>query len=199
MWKPLTLVLCLLGGPLAAQSPVDSRGLNRAWLDLGQPMGATLSLKLDAAGVAILPSEDGHVRARYVGTGEHDLSRVRLRFAPSGNPAELRMDHNLHNDFRVEIQVPKTIALLLRMSAGEVSIQGIEGDKDLRLQAGVIKVHVGDSAGYGPVSAAVWAGEIRPGPFGETQEGLFRSFSYEGRGRYSLLAKVKAGEVAFEK
>lgn len=199
MWKPMLLSFGLLGASLAAQSSVDTRGLSRTWMDLGQPAGGALSLKLDAAGVAISPSEDGHVRVRYAGTGDHDLSRVRLRFDPSGRPAELRVTHHLHDDFRIEIQVPRITSLTLRMSAGEVAIQGVEGDKDLRLHAGEIKVHVGDTAAYGPVSASVWAGEVRPGPFGEAVEGLFRSFSYEGRGRYCLQAKLKAGEVTFEK
>lgn len=122
MWKPLLLSVGLLG-ILAAQPPVDTRGLSRTWMDLGQPVGSALSLKLDAAGVAISPSEDGHVRARYVGTGNHDLSRVRLRFDPSSSPAELRVTHHLHNDFRIELQVPKTTSLILRMSAGEVTFE----------------------------------------------------------------------------
>lgn len=198
MWKPLLLVFGLLGAPLSAQS-VDIRGLSRTWMDFGQPAGDALMLKLDAAEVSISPSEDGHVRARYAGSGSHDLSRVRLRFDPGARPAVFQATHHLHEDVRLEIQVPKTISLTLRMSAGEVAIQGVEGDKDLRLHAGEIKVHVGDGASYGAVSASVWAGEVRPGPFGAPLEGLFRHFSYEGHGHYSLQAKLKAGEVSFEK
>ena len=109
---------------------------------------------MDAAGVTILPSEDGHVRVRYTGTKDRDLSGVRLRFDPAGKPASLRMNHHLHNDFRIEIQVPRAVALILRMSAGELSIRGVEGDKDLRLHAGELKVQVGDPSSYGPVSAS---------------------------------------------
>jgi hypothetical protein len=199
MWKPLIFFLGLMALPVAAQTSVDTRGLGTAWTDLGPPVGNRLALDLEAAGVAILPSEDGHVRARSVGTKNLDLSRVRLRFEPSGNPAELRLSHTPRNGFQIEIQVPRAIALTLRMSAGEVRIQGVEGDKDLRLHAGEIIVQVGDPNTYGPVSASVWAGEIKPGPFGEAKEGLFRSFHHEGPGRYSLQVKVKAGEVTFQK
>jgi len=199
MWKPLILMLGWVGASLAAQSSVDRLGMNRTWTDLGQPVGNTLSLKLEAAGVTILPSEDGHVRTRYVGTKELDLSRLRVRFEPSGHPAELRINHTPNNDFQFEIQVPQDIGLILRMSAGEVKIQGVEGHKDLRLHAGEVTVQVGDASAYGPVSASVWAGEIRPGPFGEGKEGLFRSFHHNGPGQYSLQVKVKAGEVIFQK
>jgi hypothetical protein len=39
MWKPLLLSFGLLGASLSAQSPVDTRGLSRTWMDLGQPVG----------------------------------------------------------------------------------------------------------------------------------------------------------------
>jgi len=199
MAKPLVLALGIGCLPLAAQQPVDTRGMSRVWMDLGQPVGDTLSLDLEAAGVTILPSGDGHVRTRYVGTRDHDLSRVRVQFTPAGRPAELRVSHTPNNDFQFEIQVPRVIGLSLRMTAGELKILGVEGNKDLRLHAGEITVQVGDPSAYGPVSASVWAGEIRPGPYGEGREGLFRTFERGGQGRYSLLVKVKAGEVTFQR
>ncbi|GLH73524.1 hypothetical protein GETHLI_20260 [Geothrix limicola] len=198
MWKSLVLLASLVGAPLAAQARVDIHGMNRTWTDLGQPVGNTLYLDLEAAGVSILPSEDGHVRTRFVGTKDIDLSRLRVRFDPAGNPAELRVSHTPHNNFEFEIQVPRSIDLTLRMSAGEVKIQGVEGNKDLRLHAGEVRVQVGDARAYGPVSASVWAGEIKPGPFGEGKEGLFRSFHREGPGRYSLQVSLKAGEITFQ-
>lgn len=199
MWKSLMLVVGLLGLPLAGQVRVDTRGLGRAWTDLGAPVGKSLTLNLDSGGVTVLPSEDGHVRVRYVGAREQDLSGVRLRFDPSGHPAELRLSRTPNNDFKVEIQVPKSTGLVLRLSAGALVIQGVEGDKDVRLQAGEVTVHIGDPAAYGPVSASVWVGEVNPGPFGESKGGLFRQFSREGQGGYSLCAKVKVGEVNFRK
>jgi hypothetical protein len=199
MWKAWVLGLSVAAVPLLAQGPVDLRGMARTWQDLGQPAGHALSLELEAAGVTILPSPDGHVRTRYVGTKDHDLSRLRIRFHPAAQPAELRVSHTPHNDFQYEIQIPRTIDLTLRMSAGELKIVGIEGNKDLRLHAGEVIVQVGEPKAYGPVSASVWAGEIRPGPFGEGEEGLFRTFSHDGPGRYSLRVKVKAGQVTFER
>ncbi|MBI3131114.1 MAG: hypothetical protein HYZ13_07135 [Acidobacteria bacterium] len=194
----LAVPVLLFALPLAAQS-VDTRGLGRTWTDLGIPGSPQLRLDLDAGEVAIRPSEDGKVRVRYTGEEDRDLSRVRLRFEPTGRTPEFRLTNAPNDNFHIEIQVPRTTALTLRMSAGEVTIQGIEGDKDLRLQAGELKVKVGDPAAYGPVSASVWAGEVNPGPFGEAREGLFRTFRHQGQGQFSLQAKVKAGEVTFER
>lgn len=205
MWKSLLFWAGLAGASLSAQAPVEGRGMSRAWQDLGQPAGNVLSVDSDAAGLTILPSEDGHVRVRFTGSKELDLSYLRVRFEPSARPARLRVSDTPRNDFQYEIQVPRSIGLVLRMSAGEVKVRGVEGDKDLRLHAGEVVVQVGDASAYGPVSASVWAGEIHPGPLsgdkegGGDKEGLFRSFHREGQGRYSLLVKVKAGEVTFQK
>lgn len=199
MWKSLVLFAGLLALPLHAQAQVDIRGMTRTWTDLGQPVGGTLALDLEAAGLSIFPSEDGHVRVRYVGKHDQDLSRLRVRFEPAGHPAELRVSHTPRNDFEYELQVPKVINLILHMTAGELKVMGVEGHKDIRLHAGEVVVQVGDATSYGPVSASIWAGEIRPGPFGEGKEGLFRSFHHEGPGKYSLRVKVKAGEVTFQK
>lgn len=203
MWKvptlkTLTFALGILAMPLAAQDLVDVRGLSRTWMDLGQPQGGNLHMDLSAGDVVIHPSADGHVRVRYSGQRELNLSRVRVRFESSSRESDLRVSSTPHNDFQMEIEVPRTTDLVLRMSAGELTIQGVEGNKDLRLHAGELTVQVGDPATYGPVSASVWAGEVNPGPFGEPKEGVFRSFHHEGAGRYSLLAKVKAGEVTFK-
>lgn len=199
MWKPLICWAGLAVATLAAQAPVETRGMGRTWQDLGQPVGQALTVDSDAAGLAILPSEDGHVRVRFTGGRDLDLSHLRVRFEPAGRPARLKVTDTPHNDFQYEIQVPRNINLVLRMSAGEVKIRGVEGDKDVRLHAGEVVVQVGDASAYGSVSASVWAGEIHPGPFGEDKEGLFRSFHREGQGRHSLLVKLKAGEVTFEK
>lgn len=198
VWKLWALAPGLLAMPLAAQAAMDVRGLSRTWTDLGQPLSGNLHMDLSAGGVVIHPSGDGHVRLRYTGKRDLDLSRVRVRFESSSRESDLRVSSTPHNDFQMEIEVPRTTDLVLRMSAGELAIQGVEGNKDLRLHAGELTVQVGDPATYGPVSASVWAGEVNPGPFGEPKEGLFRSIHHEGAGRYSLLAKVKAGEVTFK-
>lgn len=186
--------LMLLALPLVAQS-VDRRGLGREWTDLGAPAGEQLRLDLEACGITVLPSEDGHLRMRYVGREARSLGEVRLRFEPAAAPARFRLEDTPREGFEVELQVPKRVDLDLHMSAGEVKIRGIEGSKQVRLGAGEIRIEVGDPSRYGPVSASVWVGEVNPGPFGETKGGFFRSISHQGPGPYTLLAKVKTGEV----
>ena len=196
MWKSLILAFGLASALLQGQAPTELRGLKRDWVDMGQAAGRTLHLDLSAGGIRIRPSEDDHVKVRYTGARDQDLSAVRVQFQPGQEP-ELCVHHTPKEDFEMEIQVPRAVGLVLRMTAGELDIQGVEGDKDLRLHAGQITVRVGDPLAYGDIQASVWAGEVNPGPFGEAKEGLFRSFERQGPGHYQLRAKLKAGEIRF--
>jgi hypothetical protein len=45
------------------------------------------------------------------------------------------------------------------------------------------------------VQASVTAGRIRAEPFHADKGGVFRSFSWEGKGRHSLRVRLTAGEV----
>jgi len=97
----------------------------------------------------------------------------------------------------VDIQVPSRSDLDVALSAGELSIAGITGNKAITMNAGEIDVDVGRVADYGLVSASVWAGELQARPFGQNKEGLFRSFNWTGEGPYRIQASLKAGEMTF--
>lgn len=97
----------------------------------------------------------------------------------------------------VDIQVPSRSDLDVELSAGELSIAAITGNKTITMNAGEIDVDVGRVADYGLVSASVWAGELQAWPFGQNKEGVFRSFNWTGEGPYRIQASLKAGEMTF--
>jgi len=99
------------------------------------------------------------------------------------------------NNFRVTIEVPARSDLSITLSAGELSVEDIVGNKDIRLNAGELRIDVGPPDDYGRVEASVWAGELRATSFRKVTGGLFRSFDWRGDGEYSLRAKLKAGEL----
>ena len=99
------------------------------------------------------------------------------------------------NHFKVDIQVPSRADLHVRLTAGELRIEAVEGNKDIGLHAGEIGIDVGRPEDYKSVSASAWAGEVHAAPYNETKEGLFPSFDWTGKGPYRLEARLKAGEV----
>jgi hypothetical protein len=74
-------------------------------------------------------------------------------------------------------------------------VSGIEGNKDIGLTAGELRVAVGDPANYKDVHSSVRIGEITAKAFNVKKEGFFRGFDVNGKGAYSLRATVGVGEV----
>ncbi len=77
------------------------------------------------------------------------------------------------NHFRVLIELPQHTDLFLRMSAGDLSIEGVDGNKDVRLRAGDLRIDVGDGTSYSHVDVAVTAGDLSARPFGFSTGGLW--------------------------
>ena len=93
------------------------------------------------------------------------------------------------------IEVPERSDLFVRLTAGDLRIEDIRGNKDVELYAGDARIDVGRAEDYHTVDASVWAGDIHAAPFHVSKGGLFRSFDWSGKGPYRLHAKLKAGDI----
>jgi hypothetical protein len=192
-------LVALLPATVSAQKPMDVRGLGKDWVETEFPANGQLHMELQSGGVHITGSDDQKVRVRCTGKRVEEAGNARVRLETSGRSGELRVSGGPKNNFEFEIQIPKTTDLIIRMPAGELNVEGVTGNKDVRVHAGEVTIQVGDPDSYDHVKASVWAGEIHGGPFGEGTDGLFRSFHADGMGKYELQVRLKAGEVTFRK
>jgi hypothetical protein len=156
--------------------------------------GGQVTMDLSAGEYEITGSSDNRIRLDWEVEHSDRLDEVDNRVTVRGTDARVSTDGPSRN-FRVRIQVPARSNLHVRLTAGELSIKGIEGDKDVELHAGELDIDVIRAEDYSRVDAAVWAGEIDASPFRITKEGLFRSFDWSGTGKYRLHAHLKAGEL----
>jgi hypothetical protein len=83
----------------------------------------------------------------------------------------------------------------MTLTAGDLKVHGIEGNKRLSMWAGDVTMEVGDAELYRRVDATVKAGENSPRPFGRSTGGLFRSFRWDGKGKYTIDASLFAGDL----
>ena len=150
---------------------------------------------LSAGGYRITRSSDNHIRLRWSVRGDRKLRRVHAEADVDGTEATIVID-GPNNNFQATIEVPARSDLTVRLSAGELSVEGIVGDKDIRLRAGELNIDVGRPEDYRHVEGSVWAGEINAAPFDVGTGGLFRSFEREGDGEYELRAVLRAGEFS---
>jgi hypothetical protein len=121
-----------------------------------------------------------------------DPGKVQIRFAADHLTIHGGPDKDAH--FRIEI--PRSMNLLIRCTAGNLGLENVTGDKDVKLNAGNLTIAVGDAGMYRHAEASVLAGNILASPFGEIRDGLFRSFRKDNpAGRWRLRAELLAGNL----
>ncbi|HEV8347955.1 MAG TPA: hypothetical protein VGQ16_15375 [Vicinamibacterales bacterium] len=185
------LGIALVSAPAlqATQESRTSDSLERAFVANGR-----IRMDLSAGEYRISGSPDLRIRLDWKVRDSDQLWRVKTRVDVRGSDATVMTD-GPSNHFSVNIQVPARSDLYVRLTAGELRLERVEGNKDVELHAGELDIDVNRAEDYHSVDASVWAGEIHADPFHISKEGLFRSFDWRGKGPYRLHAKLKAGEV----
>ena len=156
--------------------------------------GGIVRLDLSAGDHRIIKGADDRVRVSWHTRTAEQMEEARVRARVKGNEAVVRT-WGPGKGFRVDVELPGRSDLHLRMTAGNLSIAGIEGHKDVRLRAGNLDIEVHDPTQYGRVDASVTAGDLLARTFGVSTGGLFRSFSRSGTGRFKLRARLWAGNL----
>jgi hypothetical protein len=154
-----------------------------------------ITMDLTAGEYRIVGGAENRIRVAWTAKDSRQYWKINVRADVHGADAAITTDGPLNNNFRATIDVPTQADLYVRLSAGELRLERVEGDKDIALHAGEVDIDVGNARDYRRVEASVWAGELHVEPFGRAKEGLFRSFDWSGNGRYRLNAHLKAGEL----
>ena len=162
------------------------------------PKGGRIVMDLSAGAYRIRGGAADSIRVRWETQHAGEMSSVHTELNVQGTQAALRV-RGPRNHFKVDVDVPSTTDIQLDLSAGDLSFRGVEGNKSISMWAGEVTVEVADPNLYRTVDVTVRAGEISGGPFGGSRGGLFRSFQWSGSGRYSIVARLTAGEVRFVK
>jgi hypothetical protein len=157
--------------------------------------GGTIRLHLESGGYDIIPTDSENIVVTYQARSEQQLKAVRVAIDPTGTSADVYVTDTPHNNFSATIEVPRRSSLWIRLTAGELKVGSIEGDKDLELNAGSLHVDIPRPQDYGHRDASVTTGSIEAPAFDVSKGGLFRSFSQQGKGKYRLHARVIAGEI----
>jgi len=171
----------------AQERATDS--LQRAFTTNGR-----IRMDLSAGDYRISASPDNQIRLDWSVRDASQLSKVTARAEVKGSDATIVTD-GPSNHFKVNIQVPARSDLYVRLTAGDIRIDHVEGNKDVELYAGDVRIDVGRAEDYHTVDGSVWAGDLNATPFQIRKEGLFRSFDWKGKGPYRLHVHLKAGDV----
>ena len=196
-WSVLALcgLLALLVPTGLPDSELTVKDLQSHPFAVDFPSGSNLRLHLRSGEFKIVGHSDNRVAVHLNGRNADNARDLTVRFRRSDNTADLRVFGGPKNDLEVTIEVPSSAILFDRMPAGDLSIEGVSGDKDVELHFGDLTISVGNAADYSHVDASVMSGDLEAAPFGESHGGLFRSFEKNGTGKYKLHAHVGAGDL----
>ena len=152
--------------------------------------GGRVTMRLESGDYKILASSDNRLHVRW-----NEASGARVKLTTNGNSADVRVENTPHNNFHATIEVPALTDLRIRLTAGDMSVTGIKGDKDIEANAGDLNISVGSSSDWGDVEASVTAGDLHAPAFKAATGGLFRSIKWKGPGKYRLHVHLTAGDV----
>lgn len=187
-------ILALGGGLALVSAQLRSEGSTTDQLDTAFVDGGRITIALSAGEHRISESADDHIRVRWSVDREYSSQDVDARTNIDGSTAKIEIDGPRKN-FRTFIEVPRHSDLVVRLTAGELFVGDIEGDKDIRLRAGDLSIDVGDGKAYAHVEGSLWAGDIDGGPLDRDASGLFRSIDWRGEGEHELRFHLYAGDV----
>ena len=157
--------------------------------------GGTIRLHLEAGGYTISPADSENIVVTCRAHTEEQLKRVKVEIKPTSSIADVYVSEPPPNDFQATIEVPRHSPLWARLSAGELHVEDLEGDKNLEVLAGRIQIDIPHPELYGHRDASVMTGSIESSAFDVSKGGLFRSFEQQGPGKYRLHAYVMTGEI----
>jgi len=195
-WFAIVLWGCCCGLVHAASTGAD---VETATLD--GPFHTDLSritnlrLHLHDGDFRVVGADTGEITIHADGKNRALAREMQVRLKRKGDSLEITFSHVPKNEFQVTILVPRETNLFARMRAGDLSVDGVAGDKDLELLAGDLSIQVPDADDYGPVDLSVRFGDVSACQFGSPKGSIGNSLKRDGNGRYRLHAHVFAGDL----
>lgn len=196
------VLLCLLLVPLCA-----ARASNHSWdyeetrtdsRDFGA--GGSLHVHLRVGNLHIVRGNSNKLNLRYTIKSSHEsnVKNAQAQLSVHGNDAtlEFHAPSDSNTEFDVELEVPAQTNLDVHDKVGDVTVDEIEGDKDLELGVGDIRV-AREHATYRLVRASSGIGDVSS-DYGETSGWLGKTLNYHGDGKYELRAHVGVGDITLE-
>ncbi|HLV89197.1 MAG TPA: hypothetical protein VKV39_19595 [Candidatus Sulfotelmatobacter sp.] len=158
----------------------------------------SLRLHLRDGDFRIVRGDSDEIEIHTDGKNRALASKMQVQLRRTGNSVDITFAHVPKNELQVTIAVPQQTNLFARMRAGELSVDGVSGDKDLELLAGDMYIQVPDASDYGPVDLSVRFGDVSGGQFGDPKGWIGNSLRRDGSGRYRLHAHVFAGDLTLK-
>jgi hypothetical protein len=160
--------------------------------------GGFVHVRLSVGDMHIRRGDSNRISLRYTIKSGHErnVKEARVDFDVHGNDAtiEFHSPSGGNTQFDVEVEVPQKTNLDVHEKVGDVTVENVDGDKDLTLGVGDLRV-VNEREGYRLVDASAGIGDVNGAGYGETSGWLGKTLKYHGEGKYALRAHVGVGDI----
>lgn len=186
---------CLLAAASSNETREESLPADGRALQNDMPPITTVRLHLRDGDYRIVASDADDITIKTDGKNREGARQVRVRLKRTGDSLDVTLTHVPKKECQITIIVPRETNLYARMRSGDLSVDGVAGDKDLELLAGDLTIQGADAADYGPVDLSVKFGDVSGGSFGTARGTVGNSLRRDGNGKYRLHAHVFAGDL----
>jgi hypothetical protein len=162
--------------------------------------GGSLHVHLSVGDLRITRGTSAKIRLHYTVKSEHErnVQDATVDFDVRGNDASIEFHApGSGTEFDVDLEVPQQTNLDLHDKVGDVTVDSVDGDKDLELNVGDIRV-TADRNSYRMVHASTNIGDVNGSDYGEANGWLGKTLRYHGDGKYELRAHVLVGDITLE-
>jgi hypothetical protein len=163
--------------------------------------GGFVHVRLSVGDVHVKRGDANKVSLRYTVKSRHErnVKEATVDFDVRGTDAtiEFHAPSGGNTQFDVELEVPQMTNIDVHAKVGDVTVEDVEGDKDLSLGVGDIRISNGRT-GYRLVNASTGIGDVHGDGYGETSGWLGKTLKYHGDGKYELRAHVGVGDIHLE-
>lgn len=193
------LLLCLVLIPLCAASDWRYQETHNDARDFVS--GGYVHVRLNVGDLHIKRGDSTKIRLEYTVKSRHqeNLKKTRVEFDIRGNDATLQfhVPTGANTQVEADLEVPANTHVDVHQKVGDMTVDRIEGDKDLNLGVGDIRVST-EHARYRLVNASTGIGDVNSEGYGETRGWLGKTLKYHGDGKYELRAHVGVGDIRLE-
>jgi hypothetical protein len=193
------LAVSLLLVPVAfCQSAQETTKLQQQSFESNLASGANLRLHLHDGNFRVVGSDAERISIHVEGKNMEQAKKIKVQLKRSDGGVDLKLSHVPKNELLVTIEIPKSTNLYARMRGGDLSVEGISGDKDLELTGGDLTIQVGSPEDYSHIDVSVRFGDVNGSMFGDPKGWLGNSVRKDGSGKHSLRAHVMAGDLTLK-
>ena len=194
-----TIIGCLLLAPCASASDWNYKETHNDARDFAG--GGMVHVRLNVGDLRIWRGDSNKIHLTYTVKSRHEsnVKDAHADFDVRGNDASLEFyaPTGGNTQFDVELEVPQNTNLDVHQKVGDLTVENVEGDKDLSLGVGDIRI-ANEHRGYRLVNASAGIGDVNGDGYGETSGWLGKTLKYHGQGTYELRARVGVGDINLE-